>query len=164
MKTVEIHIDGTNEEDIEARISRNINKRQIEGAYPEEEIEEIAKPLEGQYSLNEEAAPLYYLNSHWHLLNNNHIISSNIPVVGGFLVAGRKLLYGEMQRYVDPVFLKETEFNRNVVNILNEMYEKLDKIDALNMDFETEIKNYIDVRMEQIKKEILQEIHDEMTS
>jgi len=77
-------------------------------------------------------------------------------------VAGRKLLYGEVKRCTDPLFLKETEFNRHVANVLSDVNKKLEKTGFSNENIETEIKNYIDLKFDQIKQELLLQIKEEI--
>lgn len=163
MKTIEIHANEIKDEIIEAQIIKNIKERKKAGAYPEDEIKTLLKPLDGQYSCDDEKmGSLFYLNSHCHLFNDNHVIKSNIPVVGSVLVAGRKLLYGEVKRCTDPLFLKESEFNRHVVNVLNDVNKKLEKTNLSNENIEAEIKSYIDLKLDQIKQELLLQIKEEI--
>jgi hypothetical protein len=163
MKTIETHASEIDDEIIEAEIVKSIEERKKSGAYPEDEIKTLSKPLNGQYSCNDEKmGSLFYLNSHCHLFNDNHVIKSNIPVIGNFLVAGRKVLYGEVRRCTDPLFLKESEFNRHVVNVLNDMGKKLEKTNLSNENLEAEIKNYIDLKFDQLKQELLLQIKEEI--
>ena len=163
MKKIETHANEIKDEIIEAQIIKNIKERKKAGAYPEDEIKMLLKPLDGQYSCNDEKmGSLFYLNSHWHLLNDNNVVKSNIPVIGSILVAGRRLLYGEVKRCTDPLFLKETEFNRHVANVLSDVNKKLEKTGFPNENIETEIKNYIDLKFDQIKQELLLQIKEEI--
>jgi hypothetical protein len=166
MKTTEIHADEIKVETIEAQIVENIKERKKVGAYPEDEVKTLLKPLDGQYSCTDEKmGSLYYLDSHSELLNDNHVVKSNIPVIGSILVAGRKLLYGEVRRCTDPLFLKETEFNRHVANVLNDVNKKLEGAEKTafpNKDIEAEIKNYMDLKFDQIKQELLLQIKEEI--
>ncbi len=163
MKTIEIHANEIRDEIIEAKIIQNIKERKKAGAYPEAEVRKLLKPLDGQYSCNDEKmGSLFYLNSHWNLINDNNVVKSNIPGIGSILTAGRRLLYGEVKRCTDPLFLKETEFNRHVVNVLSDVNKKLEKKGFQNEDIETEIKNYIDLKFDQIKQELLLQIKEEI--
>lgn len=165
MKTIEIHAEEIKVENIEAKLIKNIEERKKIGAYPEVEVKTLLKPLDGQYSCtDEEMGSLFYLDSHWELVNDNHVVKSHIPVIGSILVAGRKLLYGEVRRCTDPLFLKETEFNRHVVNVLSDVNKKLipEKTAFPVKDLENEIKNYIDLKFDQIKQELLLQIKEEI--
>jgi hypothetical protein len=163
METIEIHADEIKVETIEAQIIDNMKERKKAGAYPEAEVKMLLKPLDGHYSCTDEKmGSLFYLDSHWELLNDNHVVKSNIPVIGSILVAGRKILYGEVKRCTDPLFLKETEFNRHVANVLSDVNKKLERTAFPNKDVETEIKNYIDLKFDQIKQELLLQIKKEI--
>jgi SAM-dependent methyltransferase len=63
---------------------------------------------------------LDYINSNWDIQNNSYSISSHWPLIGKVLIKGRELVHREVRRYVDPIILKQKEFNARVVRILNE--------------------------------------------
>jgi hypothetical protein len=72
------------------------------------------------------------------------------------------VLYGEVRRCTDPIFLKESEFNQHVVNVLSDVNKKLEKTNSSNENLEAEIKNYIDLKFDQIKQELLLQMKEEI--
>ena len=64
---------------------------------------------------------LTYINTYWEIRNNSYFISSHRLGFGKALIKGRELLHNEVRRYVDPMISKQNEFNRSVVEVLNEI-------------------------------------------
>ncbi len=69
--------------------------------------------------------------------NNSYAISSHRKVLGSFLVKGRKLVQGEMQRYVDPVIWKQQEFNKGSISVLSHICGSISKYNTELSDFTT---------------------------
>lgn len=68
---------------------------------------------------------LAIINQHWNISNDEYRIFSHRRILGPLLVRGRRLVHGEVRRYVDPIFLQQREFNASVVRILNRVTEDL---------------------------------------
>jgi SAM-dependent methyltransferase len=123
MDTIEIKNDEINVEDIMRQIRENIKKRKESGAYTKEMETLINEPLQapcetsnaGQDDLQQN---LNYINSNWDV-HAEYSISSHRPILGRLLVWGRKLIHGEVRRYVDLISGKQIEFNAHVVRVLN---------------------------------------------
>ncbi len=123
MNTIEIKDDEINVEEIMRQIRENIKKRRESGAYTKEMEEIISEPLQAppagavqvQYDLQPD---LDYINRNYDLHAEYHI-SSHRRVLGRFLVWGRRLVHGEVRRYVDLLAGKQSEFNAGVVRVLN---------------------------------------------
>ncbi|OPY27211.1 MAG: hypothetical protein A4E28_02110 [Methanocella sp. PtaU1.Bin125] len=71
-----------------------------------------------------------------------YVIESHRAIAGPLLIRGRKLVNGEVRRYVDPRFWRQQEFNLGIVRIadqlisytdrrLNEMNKKLESMDHM---------------------------------
>jgi 2-polyprenyl-3-methyl-5-hydroxy-6-metoxy-1,4-benzoquinol methylase len=86
-------------------------------------------------------------NLNCNIQNTTYSINSHRPLVGKFLVKGREVVHGEARRYVDPIFIKQENFNRNVVQILN----KNEKIDSLVITEIDHLKNFSNKLEKQIK-------------
>jgi 2-polyprenyl-3-methyl-5-hydroxy-6-metoxy-1,4-benzoquinol methylase/gas vesicle protein len=102
-----------------------------------------------------------YINSNWDPRNNSYFISSHRPVVGKFLIRGRELVNGEIKRYVDPIFWKQTKFNRNTVRFINyttgkfnhynnEMEQLRSEIDSILCKLRPELED----KIEQLRPEL----------
>lgn len=128
MDTIEIKDDDINTEDIMRQIRENIRKRKESGIYTGEIERLINEPLEHScnvinsthYDLQKD---INYINSNWNM-RNEYNISSHRSILGRFLVWGRRLVHGEVRRYVDPIIGKQTEFNTHIVRILNSYVNK----------------------------------------
>lgn len=142
--TFEIKDEEVNVEEIMEKIRENIRKRKESGDYKSaEEIEQVFSEVSSSRARNSQDSEI--LNSKCDIRNNSYSISSHRPVVGTFLIKGRKLVHGEVRRYVDPVFQKQSELNSNLFGVLNDAKEAV---------------NSCSNKMEQLKKEI-EELEDE---
>jgi len=139
----EIRDDEINVEEIMRKIKENIARRKMLG----EGREEVKIPPKGdsdflQNILND----LDFINNNWNVENESYAIFSHRRVLGPFLVRGRKLVHGEVRRYVDPIFWKQREFNASVVRILNETAKKVDEVSSK--------ANEMNKVLEELKKQI----------
>ncbi len=106
-----ITLNGEEDRELIHRVHSSILERKKEGKYPDGELEILSEPLEkpgasgGAELLKED-----YENYQWNLTKDEYIIKSHRPIIGRFLVWGRKLVIDEVKRYIDPIFLKQTEF------------------------------------------------------
>jgi 2-polyprenyl-3-methyl-5-hydroxy-6-metoxy-1,4-benzoquinol methylase len=140
MDTFEIKDEEINVEEIMEKIRGNIRKRKESGVYKNENSEEIEQ-IYSEISCSREKTPQGSgtINSNYDIRNNSYSISSHRPIMGKFLVKSRKLVHGEVRRYVDPVFQKQSELNSNLAGILTDAKEKV---------------NFCSNEMEQLKTEI----------
>lgn len=122
-------IDDTEVEKVMQMIKENIRKRRVGydttvGMKSPEIIRNEAHPYTYEYQ-----KALDYVNSNWDIINDSYYISSHRPFIGKMLVKGRELVYGEICRYVDPQISKQTEFNANLVKIINNMVKKISELE-----------------------------------
>lgn len=139
MDTFEIKDEEINVEEIMTRIRENIKKRKECGVYSNESLKEIQ--VSSKISSSTESFPHKpeTLNSNYELRNNSYTISSHRPILGKFLIQGRSLVNGEVRRYVDPVFQKQTEINYDLAGILDDAKEKVSSCHNKTEQIETEI-------------------------
>lgn len=151
--TIEIRDDEINVEDIMAKIRDNIRHRKVGNIHSDSDALSIF-PCGGGINkeFNESVKrDLDLINSNWDLQNNTYTISSHHPVLGKFLVKGRQIVHGEVCRYVDPIFSRQTEFNAGTVRLLVQTTQKYgeledtcsrinDTISAANLKTETRIR------------------------
>ncbi len=179
MDTFEIKDDEINVEEIMSKIRENIKKRRESGVYETGMEEVINRPLFSTNKNADEAGlntksdithDLDFLNSCWNIYADYNI-NSHRPIIGPLLVSSRKVVHGEVKRYVDLVVNKQNEFNLHLVNVLNGLCNKIaeldnrigqidNKIDGIDTKFNTRIDG-IDTKLiiqidevKEIKKEI----------
>lgn len=151
--TFEIKDEEINVEEIMGKIRENIKKRKGSDDYNDGNFEEIEQVFsEISSSSKRSSQELESINSNCNIRNNSYSISSHRPILGNFLVKGRELVHGEVRRYVDPVFQKQSELNYNFVDLLGGTKEVAD--DA------KEIAETCSNSIEQLKTEI-EELEDE---
>lgn len=104
---------------------------------------------------------LEYINFNWDIKNSTYNIRSHRPLIGTTLVKGRKLVHGEVRRYVDPSTFKQSEFNSNAINVLNKIVDRLgdlasrlDRFDGRLDEFERILHEGIDIAQEGLRQEI----------
>jgi len=152
MDTFEIRDDEINVEEIMRRIRENIKKRKESGAYTKETEALINEPLQppaevtytGQDDLQQN---LDYINSNWDI-HAEYSINSHRPILGRFLIRGRRLVHGEVRRYVDSIAGKQSEFNARVVRTLNSCIKGFDKkindtAAAVNKDIDSKVSEAV---------------------
>lgn len=59
-----------------------------------------------------------------------YVIASHRAVVGPLLVRGRKLVNGEVKRYVDPALWKQREFNLGMIRVAGQLAASLERVQA----------------------------------
>ena len=120
--TIEIRDDEINVEEIMQKIRENIRRRQAAGELPPDPDTLITPTYASTDSnVDESLQPdLSYITSNWDIHNNCYFISSHHPYLGKVLVKGRQLVHGEVQRYVDPIISRQTNFNSSVVRLLTQ--------------------------------------------
>jgi len=134
MDTFEIHDEEVNVEEIMNKIRENISKRKAHGTYPPE-LDAASKHSTGDKKCaigeikGEIADDLLNLKINCDIQNNSYIISSHRPIVGIPLTKSRKLVHGEVRRYVDPMVFKQTTFNQYAAKILNDAVYRLSSME-----------------------------------
>ena len=108
---------------------------------------------EAQSLEDEIRSDLDYINSNLNIHNENYIISSHRRIIGKFLVEGRRLVNGEVHRYVDPVISKQIELNSSSARILNRLILRIDENSLANI----ELNNNLSCIKEDIGQDISRE-------
>lgn len=130
-KTFEIRGGEIDVEEIMARIRENIRRRKDAGMYPADPVSPAVPDGRGVHGgTSATARDISSLSDTWNIQNSGYFISSHRPVAGKFLVKGRELVHGEVRRYVDPVFWKQSEFNGNVARVFNDLHVRLADLES----------------------------------
>jgi 2-polyprenyl-3-methyl-5-hydroxy-6-metoxy-1,4-benzoquinol methylase len=168
----------TNVEEIMEKIRENIQKKKGAGNFLDKssDLYTGSSPKESS-SENDIRRDFDYINSKLDIQNNSYSISSHRPLVGKFLVKGRKLVHGEVRRYTDPVFQRQSELNYNLVDLLNEAKERVNscsnEMEQLRNESEQlrneseQLRNeseQLKKEMEQLKSEIVINVKKEIES
>ena len=142
--TIEIRDDEINVEEIMAKIRENIRRRQAAGELPLDPDSSIGSPSKNcpaGESDNAIQRDLSYINSNWDIHNNSYFISSHHPYIGKFLVKGRKLVHGEVHRYIDPMISSQTEFNASTVRIITLVSQRCEELNKRQQELETAVSS-----------------------
>jgi SAM-dependent methyltransferase len=150
MNTIQIKDDEINVEEIMRKIRENIRKRKESGEYTKEMEDLINEPIQAPIaSVGQDDIPqnLNYIKSNWDV-HAEYSINSHRPLLGRFLVWGRKLVHGEVRRYVDLIAGKQSEFNAHVTRILNSSINGFDKkindtVIAVNKDIDAKVNGAV---------------------
>ncbi len=150
MDTIQIKDDEINVEEIMRKIRDNIRERRESGAYTKEMEDLINEPMQTPIaSAGQDDTPqnLNYIKSNWDV-HAEYSINSHRPLLGRFLVWGRKLVHGEVRRYVDLITGKQSEFNAHVTRILNSSIKGFDKkindtVIAVNNDIDAKVNGAV---------------------
>lgn len=124
---LEIRDDEIDVEEIMRKIRENISKRKEEGAYEESVISKLHEKASLHAFGEKELDPqldLEYLLDNWDIKNDTYSISSHRPLMGKILISGRKVVHGEVRRYVEPVTFLQSEFNGRVADFSNAIYHQ----------------------------------------
>ena len=125
MDTFEIKDEEINVEEIMEKIRENIKKRKESGIYTNVNAEEIEKVFSESCSKREGLQKPEISNFNYDIRNNSYSISSHRPMLGKFLIQGRKLVHGEVRRYVDPILQKQSEINSDLASLLSNAKESV---------------------------------------
>lgn len=154
MDTFEINKDGTGEreinvEEIMGKIRDSIRERKELAGFPVSDTGDLKRGPSVHIGDSNIQRDLEYVNSNWDTKNNSYFISSHRPVVGKFLIRSREMVNGEIKRYVDPIFWKQTEFNGSTVRLLN---YTAGKFNHYNNEIE-QLRSEIDFGMKKLRPE-----------
>jgi SAM-dependent methyltransferase len=149
--------DEINVEEIMTKIRENIRRRQTAG-----ELLPDTDSIITSTSKNVTITPfndtigrdISSINANWDIHNNSYFISSHRPSIGKILVKARRLVHGEVRRYVDPVISRQTEFNASTVRILNQTSQKIEDLDLKISQQEMELNRYFSYLQEELSKNI----------
>lgn len=171
MDIFEIRDKDIDVEEIMQKIRENMKKRAEFGISPEEKIEKINMNLEYGFDQDNSDIPdfikkqpeLEYLNLNWIIQNDDYIIQSHRSFTGRFLKKGRELVHGEVRRYVDPVFWKQSEFNLKNAKLSNIIFKKIAEFADLISAVQTKISSDVDEKISASQTKILSDIRDELS-
>src|SRR5665647_1328643 len=155
MDTIEIHDDEIKSEEILAKIQENIRRRKESGSYldPMPEILNRNTPeiiLKGNETISKD---LEYLTTNYEVHNKNYFISSHRHIIGDSLIKGRKMVNDEVKRYVDPVFVKQTELNACNARISRELMRKNGELNLKMEEFNLKMEEF-NLKMEEFNLKI----------
>lgn len=153
--TFEIKDSEVDIKDIERQIQDNIIDRKKLGAYSTDVEDIIKRPLLPPPDMSSQnrtdlSSHMKGINSNWDI-RAEYKISSHRPIIGRLLVWGRKLINGEVKRYVDLLIGRQSEFNKRTVSILSDFNNKIDdfnnKIDDINNKIDDINNKVIDINI-----------------
>jgi O-antigen chain-terminating methyltransferase len=146
-------------EEIVSKIRNNIKKRINANGYLNDDVEKITCSLEAtSNNASFEDSLSNQLDISPDIQNNDYLITSHRPLVGKFLVKGRNLVNDEVKRYVDPVFWKQTELNRIIIDYSNKLNGRIIDLEQSFKSDIAKIEPKNNDRIEQLKYEIDNEI------
>ena len=155
--TIEIRDDEINVEEIMAKIRENIRRRQAAGELPPDPDTLIGASPCSYTGSNFDGSlrqDLSYISSNWDIRNKSYFISSHHPYLGRMLVKGRQLVHGEVRRYVDPMFSRQAEFNRNTVGLFNQILQQGEELNQKILqqgeELNAHIQNSVEVKLDNI--------------
>lgn len=164
MGSIEIHDDEIKSEEILEKIRENIRKRKESGSYPDSNPEILSKNTQEVVLKKSDtlSRDLEYLTANYEVYNKSYFISSHRPLVGRFLIKGRKMVNDEVKRYIDPVFAKQTEINACNARISAELIRKNSE---LNLKIEEVVLKISDMntKIEELNSAILSESNNKNT-
>jgi len=136
-KTFEIRDEEINVNEIIDKIRENIQKRTDADVYPPDPNLNIALPLNDILNADQSndtlQQDLSFVNTNWDIHNNSYFIKSHRPYLGLFLVKGRKVVHGEVSRYVDPIISRQSKLNEYFVKLQNSTLKRLDAAEVENV-------------------------------
>jgi hypothetical protein len=100
------------------KIKNNVNKRKRNLPYLAASGSNGTMDIKSAINL-EQDIQFIYENSD--IQNDTYIIKSHRPFLGYFLIKGREFVNSEIKRYLDPILLKQSRFNRSLVRIVSEI-------------------------------------------
>ncbi len=121
MDTLEIKDEEIDVEKIMEKIRENIDTRKKDGIYTENEPEIMSETFSAVSPIKRDIPEGLEFINYCDISNESYTISSHRPVTGKFLIEGRKMVHGEVRRYVDPVFQKQKEFNFGVADVVKDL-------------------------------------------
>ncbi|HWQ20770.1 MAG TPA: hypothetical protein VN455_13385 [Methanotrichaceae archaeon] len=101
------------------QIEENIRKRKASTTYSREDEDLIAVPIHPSHISQEDfQEDMYQVKSRWDV-RAEYEVRSHRKLLGKILVLGRKMINGEVKRYLDPIIANQVEFNSHIANILS---------------------------------------------
>ena len=166
----EIRDSDINIKDIEKQIKENIIERKKMGAYSKDVENIVKQPLLPPVDVScrddhmsscrdDHMSDINYINSNWNVHDIEYKISSHRPIIGRLLVWGRKLINGEVKRYVGLMIGRQSEFNKRTVSILSGFNNKIDDVNNKIDDVINKIDDVIN-KIDDVNNKINNKIDD----
>jgi 2-polyprenyl-3-methyl-5-hydroxy-6-metoxy-1,4-benzoquinol methylase len=125
MNDLDASSDGINVEDIMQKIRES--QKDLKSRVLDQEPTENIKNCE--FILDE-------LRSKMDINNRDYKIESHHHIIGAFLVKGRQLVHGEVSRYLNPIIMKQNELNNGVIEVMDLICSRLNKVEELSSHLE----------------------------
>jgi len=103
-------------EKVMKEIKEKVRKRKELGTYFTQEIDSRGVLID-KYNI---CSDINYLNGKSNLSNYSYLIDSHRGQFGKLLVKGRQIVHEEVKRYVDPIFLMQSEWNAAAGRVIRE--------------------------------------------
>lgn len=146
--TFDIKNDDINVEEIMKKIKENIAERKSRGAYTEEDKRLIDMDSElSTIDTSQLNTDYLYISKNWNIENNTYQISSHRTLVGPILIKSRQAVNNEVKRYIDPVILKQNQYNLHLSKYLNNMD---DRLESLKTEMNVEIEKKVNEKVNEI--------------
>lgn len=131
----EIRDEKIDAEKIMAEIRENLQRRQAAGEHPMDPEFLVPSPsyggITGTSENDDGSGDIPSLNSTWDIYDNSYVIESRRPLLGKLIVKGRTLVHGEVCRYVDPMIIRQAEFNAGTVRVITHLLSRCSRLEQI---------------------------------
>ena len=138
----EIRDDEINVDEIIEKIQKSILERIKSGII-------ISEP-DGLPFFHDERGPTDEMKknlNNYEIMHNDYSITSHRRYIGKYLVMGRQIVNGEVRRYCDPVFYKQSQLNLDFDNTLKETIDLIKRLELRVDALESYIENYLEYKV-----------------
>jgi hypothetical protein len=156
------NMDDIDVENIMEKIKENIRKRKESGTYYTRDFDLYDTSMD-KYNASSD---INFINGKSNLVNFSYLIDSHRGHLGKLLVKGRHLVHEEAKRYVDPVFLMQSEWNAATARLIKEneirvssINERVSRLEQLVLSSNTVTKNKEDSFEELTEEKLFDTIH-----
>lgn len=140
--TFDIKDGKVNKQEIVNRLVDNIRKRRSSGAYTKSDEQLInSEAMQADTRDDSIKAEIDKLERHKDITNYSYHITSHRRLIGAALARARRVVNGEVKRYMDPTVNLQREFNSQVIGALRSLVKYVDSSDER---LESELKAYVD--------------------
>jgi SAM-dependent methyltransferase len=153
--------------EIMKKIKENIAVRKSHGAYTEEDMRLIdSSHVSSATDPDQLNVDCSYICDNWNIENNSYAISSHRTLVGPIFVKSRQVVNNEVRRYVDPIILKQNQYNLHLSRYLNSVddrinssYSELDhKISSYQIEMNAKIEKMVNEKVNNVLSQLNAEI------
>lgn len=127
-------------ESIMKKIKENIRRRKEFGILRTGSIDNNGISME-QYNTSPDIG---FITGRSYIGNYSYLIRSHRGFIGKLLVKGRQMVHDEVKRYVDPIFLQQSEWNTAAARILKENEQRslilLDRVKQIEQHIQSDIR------------------------